>query len=103
MDLDSYFERIGYTGTRTPTLDTLRAIHLLHPRTIPFENLDPLLGRPVRLDAAFLRAKLIAERRGGYCYEHNLLLKDVLEALGYPVRPLAARVMWNVPEGVVRP
>ena len=52
FDLNAYLERIGYTGPRTANPDTLRAIHLLHPQTIPFENLDPLLGRPVLLDMA---------------------------------------------------
>ena len=55
IDLGAYFKRIGYDGPRTNTLATLRALHLLHPQAIPFENLDPLLRRPVKLDAASLR------------------------------------------------
>ena len=55
-DLDAYFLRIGHGGARTPTLETLAAIHRLHPAAIPFENLDPLLGRAVRLDLASLEA-----------------------------------------------
>ena len=43
------------------------------------------------------------DRRGGYCYEHNLLLSHVLQQLGFLVRGLAARVLWNVSEGTVRP
>lgn len=39
--------------------------------------------------------------RGGYCFEHNLLLTGVLEALGYRVTGLAARVLWNAPEGAI--
>jgi N-hydroxyarylamine O-acetyltransferase len=99
IDLDAYFRRIGYGGPRTPTLATLRAIHLLHPRAIPFENLDPFLGRPVLLDAAALERKLVREGRGGYCFEQNLLLRHVLEGLGFDVTGLAARVLWNAPEG----
>lgn len=99
IDLDGYFARIGYAGPRLPTLETLRAIHLRHAATIAFENLDPLLGVPISLDAASLERKLVHDRRGGYCYEQNLLLRHVLDALGFRVRNLAARVVWNAPEG----
>ena len=101
VDLDAYFERIGYAGARTPTLDTLRAIHALHPRAIAFENLNPLFGWPVRLDAESLEQKLVRSRRGGYCFEQNLLFKHVLEALGFRVSGLAARVLWNQPEDAI--
>jgi N-hydroxyarylamine O-acetyltransferase len=103
IDLDAYLHRIGYDGPRTPTLQTLRAIHVRHPDAMPFENLDPLLRRPVRLDAASLEQKLVRDGRGGYCYEHNLLLGHALTALGFPVTFLAARVLLNAPEGVIRP
>jgi N-hydroxyarylamine O-acetyltransferase len=97
LDLDSYFARIGYDGPREPTLAVLAALHDRHPRAIPFENLDPLLGRTPRLDLASLQAKLVAGRRGGYCFEHNGLLLAVLRALGFEVTPLAARVQWMAP------
>jgi N-hydroxyarylamine O-acetyltransferase len=103
IDVNAYFQRIGYTGPAGPTLDTLRALILRHTEAIPFENLDPLLRRPVRLDAASLEEKLVRGRRGGYCFEHNLLLRHALEALGFRVTGLAARVLWNAPEGAVRP
>lgn len=103
VDLPAYFHRIAYTGDPAPALDTLRVLHLRHATAIPFENLDPLLNRPVRLDLLSLERKLVHERRGGYCYEHNLLFRHVLEALGFKVTGLAARVLWNVPEGVVTP
>lgn len=102
IDLDAYFRRIGYTGHRTPDLETLRGIHLRHALSIPFENLDPLLGRTPRLDQASLAQKLIHARRGGYCFEQNLLLSHVLQRLGFSVTPLAARVVWNAPPGTVR-
>ena len=103
IDLDSYFARIGYSGARSAAVETLAAIHLHHPRAIPFENLNPLLRWPVRLDASSLQQKLVRDGRGGYCYEHNLLLSQVLRQLGFKVRTLAARVSWNVPEDMVRP
>jgi arylamine N-acetyltransferase len=95
IDLDAYLRRIGYVGGREATLDTLAALHLHHARTIAFENLDPLLGRPIALDAASLERKLIHDGRGGYCYEQNLLFGHVLRALGFQVTGLAARVLWT--------
>lgn len=103
IDLDAYFNRIGFDGLRTPTLDTLRAIQLKHSETIPFENLNPLMGWPVSLDLESLQRKMVAEGRGGYCFEQNLLLKHGLDALGFDVTGLAARVLWNTPDGVVLP
>ncbi len=103
IDLDSYFARIGYSGPRTATLETLQALHLLHPVAIPFENLDPLMKRPVPLELKALAAKLVDQGRGGYCYEQNTLFAGVLEALGFSVATLAARVQWNVPPGTITP
>ncbi len=101
IDLDAYFQRIGYAGPRDATLETLRALHLLHPQTIAFENLDPLLGRPVDLDPAAVARKLVHSRRGGYCFEQNLLFQLVLEMLGFHVSGLAARVLWTQPEDAI--
>jgi len=103
FDLDAYFERIGYSGPRAATLDTLAALHTHHPSAIAFENIDPLLRRPVRLDTVSLQQKLVRDGRGGYCYEQNLLFTAALEVLGFSVTGLAARVLWNVPEHTVRP
>ena len=99
FDLDAYLARIGFDGPREPTLDVLRALHRLHPGAIPFENLDPLLGRPVPLDLAALQAKLVGARRGGYCFEQNALFRAALTALGFAVTPLIARVVWMAPPG----
>ena len=97
MDLDAYFARTGYTGPRTPTLETLHGLVRAHVQTIPFENLDVLLGKPIDLEPAALMQKLVHDRRGGYCFEQNTLLLEVLTALGFHVRPLSARVRWQRP------
>jgi N-hydroxyarylamine O-acetyltransferase len=99
FDLDAYLDRIGYDGPRTATLETLRAVHALHPAAIPFENLNPLLGLPVTLDIGSLQSKLVLGGRGGWCFEQNTLLRHALEALGFSVASLAARVLWNAPQG----
>ena len=101
LDLDAYLERVGYRGPRDASAETLRALHLAHATSIPFENLDILLGRSIRLDLESLQHKLIAGRRGGYCFEQNLLFGVVLEALGFDVTLLSARVRYGAT--VVRP
>jgi N-hydroxyarylamine O-acetyltransferase len=97
FDLDAYGRRVGYDGPREPTLAVLAQLHALHPAAIPFENLDPLLGRPVSLDLEALQAKMVGQRRGGYCFEHNALFRGELEAIGFAVTPLIARVVWMAP------
>lgn len=101
FDIDAYFARIGHTGGSDVSLATLRALHRLHPQAIPFENVDPFLGQPVQLDLASLQKKIIADRRGGYCFEHNLILMHALKALGFEVSGLAARVLWGQPEDAI--
>jgi arylamine N-acetyltransferase len=96
----AYFGRIGYGGPAEPTVETVRALVAAHNRSIPFENLDPLLGIPVAdLSAAALIDKLVHRRRGGYCYEHNGLMGYVLEELGFGVQRFAGRVVWMNPGG----
>ena len=100
-DLGAYLARIGFAGRAEPTLDTLEKIHALHASAIPFENLSPFLGEPVPLDLPSLHAKLVAGGRGGWCFEHNLLLAAMLEAIGFRLTRLAARVRWGVAPGVI--
>jgi len=87
---------LDHRGELTPTAATLRALHRAHVDAIPFENLDVLLRRPVRLDVESLQDKLVRRPRGGYCYVHNLLFGALLERLGFRVRRLAGRV-WMRP------
>lgn len=92
LDLDAWFARIGWSGPREPTPAVLAGLLRAHVLAVPFENLDVLLGRPIRLDLASVQDKLVARRRGGYCFEHGTLFAAALEALGFTVRRLAARV-----------
>lgn len=104
LDLAAYFERIDYHDTADPTLDVLQNLVTAHTRTIPFENLDPLLGRPIDdLSPEALADKLVRRRRGGYCYEHNGLFGCVLAELGFGVRRFAARVVWTLAPGAPVP
>jgi N-hydroxyarylamine O-acetyltransferase len=103
INFEAYLHRIGFAAQPTPTLNTLRLLNALHPQAIAFENLDPLMRKPVALDAASLEEKLVQSGRGGYCYEHNLLFSHVLNAIGFQVRGLAGRVVWNLTEDAQTP
>lgn len=110
FDLDAYLERIGLNGR-----PSIAQVHRAHLTSIPFENLDPHQGVPVSLEVEDLERKLVTERRGGYCFEQNLLLKAALEALGAEVDMFLARMRLPKPgdtraspfrpakPGVVRP
>lgn len=95
MDLLAYLERIKYSGECIASSDTLRALHLAHVLAVPFENLDNFLGRPVSLEPADLFAKIVTAKRGGYCFELNGLFSLLLEAMGFPVTRLIARVRYG--------
>ena len=97
LDLDAYLARVGYQGTRAPTLSTLKALHARHAMSIAFEDLDPLLGHPVSLGIAALETKMVHARRGGYCFEQNTLFRAALAALGFDVQAMLARMRWNRP------
>jgi N-hydroxyarylamine O-acetyltransferase len=90
LDFDAYLRRIGLDPADKPTWP---AVHRAHATRIPFENLDSHRGLPVSLEQADLERKLVASRRGGYCFEHNLLLASALEHMGLVVEPMLARVI----------
>lgn len=95
--LDDYLARIAWTGPRHPSFETLAGVLRAHMKAIPFENLDVLLGRGVRLDIDSVCAKLVAERRGGYCFEHGTLFRAALEGLGFEPEAHTARVIMERP------
>lgn len=94
IDLDAYFDRVAFTPD--PAADretTLRDLHRAHVGAICFENADVRDGVPIALDVPSLQDKLVARRRGGYCFEQNLLFAAVLDRLGHQVTGLGARVL----------
>jgi len=93
FDLDRYLSRIGWRGSRAPSFDTLAGVLRAHMTAIPFENLDVLLGRGVRIDLDSVYAKIVDARRGGYCFEHGTLCQAALTQLGFAPVAHAARVI----------
>lgn len=93
FDLDAYLSRIGYSGPTKPDLASLSGLLAAHMNAIPFENIDVLLGRPIRLDLEALQKKIVIDRRGGYCFEQGALFLAALRALGFDASARTARVI----------
>lgn len=81
LDLSAYLRRIGYDGDLALTGRALAGLHRAHIAAIPFENGDIMLGRGVAVDLPSVAGKLVHRCRGGYCFEHGLLLAAALERL----------------------
>jgi N-hydroxyarylamine O-acetyltransferase len=92
IDVAAYLARIGYSGPTGPTAGNLCALHRAHLWAVPFENLDISLGRKITVDEAAILNKVVALRRGGFCYELNGAFAALLRALGFQVTLLSARV-----------
>lgn len=90
MNVSAYLQRINYEGALEPNSETLRALHLAHLISVPFENLDVHLDRPIVLDLATLFDKIVTCGRGGFCYELNGLFASLLKNLGFAVTYLSA-------------
>jgi len=96
--LAAYLQRIGFAGQAgAPSLPVLSGLVAAHMRTIPFENLDVLVGRPIALDLDAVVAKLVGANRGGYCFEHATLFAAMLSELGFTVSSHLARVVLAGP------
>jgi len=93
--LIQYLERIGLSSAPKPDEEGLRQVHSAQAFAIPFENIDIHLGRPISLEPADLVEKILWQRRGGYCFELNGILRQALKALGFAVRPHMARVLYG--------
>ena len=103
FDQDAWLERIGYSGPRAATLETLRGLVYAHATAIAYESIDVLLDRPPVLDPERLQAKMIRQRRGGYCFEQNMLFRAGLRSLGFDIASLQARVVRGLAIDAPRP
>ena len=99
IDVAAYLKRIGYEGSLEPTAETLNALHAAHRLTVPYENLDITLRRPMDHTRAGLFAKIVGRRRGGWCHELNGLFAALLQALGFRLTYHNAKV-WQTYGGV---
>lgn len=92
IDVQKYLHRIGIKESTSVNLRFLKLIQQSHLYTIPFENLDIHYGTPIKLDVLRIYEKIISQRRGGFCYEINGLLHQLLIQIGFEAELIAARV-----------
>jgi len=93
LDLSAYLDRINYRGSLEPNYETLRALHLAHLLSVPFENLSIHIKQPIVLNDESLYKKIVENRRGGFCYELNGLFTWALRTIGFDVKMLSAGVI----------
>ncbi|MCP3402212.1 arylamine N-acetyltransferase [Bradyrhizobium sp. CCGB20] len=103
FDQSAWLKRIGYSGSIAPTLETLNRLIVAHSHAISYETLDIMLGRPPKLDLASLQSKMITNKRGGYCFEQNMLFRAGLRSLGYRITSLQGRVVRGLAIDAPRP
>ncbi len=100
MNRDTYLARIGVEPDDLEINDdTLRILQRKHLLTVPFENLDIHWKRPIVLDVEKFYAKVVEEKRGGFCYELNGLFNALLLSLGFTTRLISARVFNGTEHG----
>lgn len=92
MEVQAYLDRINYHGSLAATAETLRALHVAHLLSVPFENLSIHAGERIVLEEASLFSKVVERKRGGFCYELNGLFAALLRTLGFDVAMLSAQV-----------
>lgn len=96
----AYLRRVGLDETAVagpPDLALLTGLQAAHAATVPFENVEIQRGSSIRLDLPALCEKIVARRRGGYCFEQNGLFAAVLERVGFQVTRLIGRVRMGRP------
>jgi Arylamine N-acetyltransferase len=102
QQMEAYLDRIGYTGSRELTGQTLDGVIKAHVGTVPFENLDPCeFGITPSLEEEDLYNKIVVNRRGGYCFELNTSLHNLLLAMGFDAYPVVVRIIMG--PGPARP
>lgn len=92
QQVTDYLRRIDAPRPYRPDAESLATLQYAHLQRVPFENLDIHRGVPIVLDLDAIADKIIGRNRGGYCYELNSLFAALLEAVGYSVDLVSARV-----------
>ncbi|MCH9813796.1 MAG: arylamine N-acetyltransferase [Epsilonproteobacteria bacterium] len=77
------------------TLEDITKLIKAHLKTFPFSSLKVLLKEEISLELNAIYENLVVKKRGGYCFEHNKLMYEVLKTLGFDVTHYLARVVNN--------
>ncbi|HVF30947.1 MAG TPA: arylamine N-acetyltransferase [Pyrinomonadaceae bacterium] len=100
MNTSEYLARFGVDDTAVMAdLAMLRHLQRSHLVNVPFENLDIHWGIPIKPDRESFFAKILANRRGGFCYELNGLFEWLLQQIGFRTRLVSARVFNGTEHG----
>lgn len=92
MNTDAYLKRINFEGVPNVDLSTFKKLHENHLSHVPFENLDIQHKKEITLEQKHIFNKVVANRRGGFCYELNFLFQKLLVNLGFDVKIIEARI-----------
>ena len=92
VNFEKYLKRIGVDEKPTPDLINLKKIQRNHLLSIPFENLDIHENRRITLDLNRIYVKIVEQNRGGFCYELNGLLYQLLIQIGFKAKMISASV-----------
>lgn len=92
MQVKQYLKRLKYLEETNVDQTTLTSLHRHHVLSIPFENLDIHLKRPINLDVPSIYQKVVLDKRGGFCYELNFLFYNLLKKLGFDCWIVSSRI-----------
>jgi arylamine N-acetyltransferase len=87
LHVAGYLQRLGLVDAVTSDIDTLRLIHTAHVERVAYEVLWIWGGQAAAITTNPCEAaeRIVAHRRGGYCYHLNGALSLLLSELGFNV------------------
>lgn len=90
---DAYLNDLKITAAMD--VDFLNQLQSKHIARYSFNSLAVVLGHDISLEIEAIFNKIVEKKRGGYCFEHNKLVLTVLKEIGFDVRLLMAKVIYN--------
>ncbi len=73
----------------------LKELQKAHIANYPFSSLGVLLHESLSLESRVLFDRVIANKRGGYCFEHNKIFYEILKSCGFRCTLVLGRVLLN--------
>ena len=92
--LVKYLEVLDVSAGK-PTYELLANLTRLHVATFTFSSIGVRLHNDLPLDLPSLFNRIVVDRRGGYCFEQNSLMYEMLQELGFDVEIRLARVIYG--------
>ncbi len=92
----TYLQDLGIERSVTG-LALLKELQSRHIARYTFNSLAVVLGQEIAVDSESVFNKIVAQGHGGYCFEHNKLVFDILQDMEFDVRIVLARVVFSNP------